>query len=120
MNSKEKCNWAKKIRAELAHKHNIPGFEYKECDFDGPCDGYCPKCDMEAEELYSLIREKKIQENTPQLPKSNDWEGDLRPHELILGRLESEEEQSYKVAKEDVIRNPRGIKKKKKEKKHDY
>lgn len=119
MNSKEKCNWMRKIRADLAQKYNIPGFEFKECDFTGECQGYCPKCDTETEELYRLIHEKKLEEyNKPILPEGNDWEGDLRPRELILGRLEPDESQNSKTIEEDTTRNPRGIKNKKGRKKN--
>ena len=119
MNAKDKCNWTRKIREQLAEKYNIPGFKFKECDFEGECQGYCPKCDAETEELYLLIHEKEMKKyNILQVPGGNDWEGDLQPRELILGRLESYESQNNKTIEEDTTRNPRGVKKKKGRKKN--
>lgn len=57
-NGKELCYMMKKFRAELAERNGIEGFEFKECDFDGECKGYCPACDEEAMKLKELIDEK--------------------------------------------------------------
>lgn len=58
MTGKEKCKYLKELRATIAASHNIEGFEYKECDFEGVCSGTCPMCDAEAEALYEILREK--------------------------------------------------------------
>ena len=57
-NGKELCYMMKKFRAELAERNGIEGFEFKECDFEGECKGYCPACDEEAMKLKELIDEK--------------------------------------------------------------
>ena len=58
MNGRDICKEMKKFRERLANEHGIPGFEYKECDFEGDCQGFCPACDAEAKKLFELLKEK--------------------------------------------------------------
>ena len=50
------CSDLREMRIELAEANNIP-FESKECDYDGPCSGTCPKCDEEAAYLRDKLAE---------------------------------------------------------------
>ena len=58
MTGKEKCYEMKRLREKIAKENDIPGFEFRECDFNGECEGYCPACDNEAMQLLELINEK--------------------------------------------------------------
>ena len=57
MTGKEKCKYLKTLRAVVANAYNIEGFEYKDCEFKGDCDGTCPACDTEAQLLYQKLQE---------------------------------------------------------------
>ena len=57
MTGKEKCKYLKELRAAVAAAYKINGFEYKECEFKGDCNGTCPACDAEAQLLYQKLQE---------------------------------------------------------------
>ena len=59
MTGKEKCEYFKKIREEIAKANDIPGFEYKDCNFQGDCDGTCPACDEELKALTDALSQKE-------------------------------------------------------------
>lgn len=59
MTGKEKCTLLKQIRREIAESNGIP-FQTEECDFDGYCPGYCPKCDEEIRFLDDAINRKAL------------------------------------------------------------
>lgn len=63
MTGKEKCKMLKELRAKIAEDNGIAGFEYKDCPYQGPCDGTCPACDAEAEKLYNEL--KKLGKEPP-------------------------------------------------------
>ena len=92
MSGKDKCKFFKRLRESIAKKHNIPGYEYKECGFTGKCSGTCPACDRELKELTERVAkleqqlEKKIQVTNPEKP---NWEKPVNDFPLsgqILGR----------------------------------
>ena len=58
MTGKEKCYKMKRLREKIAKENDISGFEFKECEFNGECEGYCPACDGEAMKLLELVHEK--------------------------------------------------------------
>ena len=39
----------------IAKKHNIPGYEFKECGYTGECNGTCPACDKELQDLTNKV-----------------------------------------------------------------
>ena len=47
---KNKCDYLKKIRENIAKHYGIP-FQTKECGFEGECKGTCPKCEQEVRYL---------------------------------------------------------------------
>lgn len=57
MTGKEKCKYLKELRSAVAAAYKIEGFEYKDCEFKGDCDGTCPACDAEAQLLYQKLQE---------------------------------------------------------------
>jgi hypothetical protein len=72
MNGKEICKAMKKTRAEIAKLYDIPGFEYKECTFDGECEGHCPACDAETKELERLVKEKRMNIEQQEVKQKSD------------------------------------------------
>ena len=60
---KEKCNFLKKIRKDIAKKLGID-LKQKECTFDGECSGTCPACQMEEKILNEQLLKKGMNENS--------------------------------------------------------
>lgn len=58
MTGKEKCNFLKEIRKNIA-EHNGIKYEPRECDEDVCNSGTCSLCEQEAEQLLSALREKE-------------------------------------------------------------
>lgn len=58
MKGKEKCEMLKAIRKNIAEMN---GIEYTPapCTHEGDCQGYCPRCDLEAEQLMRELRRKE-------------------------------------------------------------
>ena len=52
------CNELKKVRRRIAEENEIP-LEIKECTYDGPCRGTCPRCEAEVQYLENEL-EKRI------------------------------------------------------------
>ena len=52
------CRQLKEIRQQIAKDNNIP-LEEHECQYEGPCNGTCPRCDAE---LKYLERELGIKQ----------------------------------------------------------
>ena len=57
MTGKEKCIILKDLRNKIALANGID-FISSECDFEGECLGYCPKCDDEIKFLENALQEK--------------------------------------------------------------
>src|SRR5574344_950468 len=55
---KQMCELLKKLRKAIAVDNNIK-YDYSECNYKGECQGTCPKCDAELEELQKIIDEKE-------------------------------------------------------------
>ncbi len=58
MTGKEKCEMLKAIRKNIAEMNGIeyyPG----QCDHEGNCPGFCPRCDMESSYLMKELRKKE-------------------------------------------------------------
>ena len=56
MTGKEKCEVLKRLRKLTAQKYGIE-YEPAECDFQEDCNGYCEKCDSDAQYIESeLVR----------------------------------------------------------------
>ena len=60
MTGKEKCEYLKHLREQIAKDSRIEGFEFRGCDNQGECKGYCPYCDAEVERLTELLKEKGL------------------------------------------------------------
>lgn len=59
MDGRKTCKEMKKVREKIAKEYGITGFEYKECDFKGECEGHCPACGEETLRLRELIKDKE-------------------------------------------------------------
>ena len=58
MTGKEKCAVLREIRKLIAYANDI-SYKFEECDFDGPCKGYCEKCDKEIEYIQEAMNNLK-------------------------------------------------------------
>ena len=56
---KNKCDYLKKIRENIAKHYGIP-FQTKECGFEGECKGTCPKCEHEVRYLEMELLKKGV------------------------------------------------------------
>ena len=59
MKGKEKCEFLKEIRKNMAEANGIP-YVPRECDFEGECSGTCPFCEKEAADLLAALKEKEL------------------------------------------------------------
>jgi hypothetical protein len=57
MTGKEKCKILKEIRNKIALLNEID-FVSSECDYEGECQGFCPKCDSEAHFLDKELQNR--------------------------------------------------------------
>lgn len=55
---KDICEELKKIRRQIAMDNDIT-LEEKECHYDGPCKGTCPRCDAELQYLENEIERRR-------------------------------------------------------------
>lgn len=62
MDGKEKCEYLKKLRKEIADRNGID-YNPTSCTNEGPCVGTCPVCDKEAAELMAELRKKEASGN---------------------------------------------------------
>jgi hypothetical protein len=86
MTGKDKCEMLKKLREKIAAENNIDGFEYKECQYQGPCEGTCPACDEETMLLAKKLqeaRQKKMVESQNSMDLLNQDDG-----QLLMGEIE--------------------------------
>ena len=60
MTGKEKCEFLREIRKNMAEANGIP-YESRECNFEGDCSGTCPFCEKEAADLLEALKEKEKQ-----------------------------------------------------------
>ena len=58
MTGKEKCEMLKAIRKNIAEMNGIEYYP-EQCDHEGNCPGFCPRCDMEASYLMKELRKKE-------------------------------------------------------------
>ena len=58
MTGKEKCELLKAIRKNIAEMNSIEYYP-EQCDHEGNCPGFCPRCDMEASYLMKELRKKE-------------------------------------------------------------
>ena len=58
MIGKEKCELLKSIRKNIAEMNGIEYYP-EQCDHEGNCPGFCPRCDMEASYLMKELRKKE-------------------------------------------------------------
>lgn len=58
MTGKEKCEFLKEIRKNIAEEYNIP-YNPSECKHEGECSGTCPKCEAELKYLTEEIDKKR-------------------------------------------------------------
>ena len=56
MTGRQKCKMLKELRKRIAEANNIP-FETFECTSKGYCQGYCPRCNQEVDELSKKLNE---------------------------------------------------------------
>lgn len=94
MNGKERCDFHKKIRAQIAAANNID-FTPHECTYEGDCSGTCHACDAEAQRLNTLIKEKESKgEHVIVNSLCEDW---VPKHECADG---------FKIAYREIIEEP--------------
>lgn len=55
--NKEKCRKLKQIRKRMADTLHID-LHQRECTYEGPCSGTCPKCKQEEQQLNQAILKK--------------------------------------------------------------
>lgn len=93
-NGKEKCEFFKSLRRELANRNGID-IQERVCSHEGDCPGTCPLCDFEIQELAKEIEKRNVSdieisddvsENLAHLGKqissdSGEDEGDIMPAE---------------------------------------
>lgn len=58
MKGKDKCEILSEIREKIAEENGID-FEVIDCDFEGDCQGTCPKCEAEIEYLEKELNKKR-------------------------------------------------------------
>ena len=58
MTGKEKCELLKAIRKNIAEMNGIEYYP-EQCDHEGNCPGFCPRCDMEASYLMMELKMKE-------------------------------------------------------------
>lgn len=58
MTGKDKCEFLREIRKNMAEANGIP-YEPRECNYEGDCSGTCPFCEREAADLMTKLREKE-------------------------------------------------------------
>ena len=58
MTGKEKCELLKAIRKNIAEMNGIEYYP-EQCNHEGNCPGFCPRCDMEASYLMKELRKKE-------------------------------------------------------------
>lgn len=58
MTGKEKCEFLKEIRKNMAKENGI-SYEPRECHHEGDCTGTCPLCEKEAAELLVELKNKE-------------------------------------------------------------
>ena len=56
---KEKCEFLRKVRRQVAEQYGLTYNEH-ECHHEGDCAGVCPLCDAELEDLQRQLREKGV------------------------------------------------------------
>ena len=56
-NGKNICKELKAVRRRIAEENNIP-LEIKECTYEGPCRGTCPRCEAEVRYLENALAGK--------------------------------------------------------------
>lgn len=59
MTGKEKCELLKSIRKNIAEMNGIEYYP-EQCNHEGNCPGFCPRCDMEASYLMKELRKKEV------------------------------------------------------------
>jgi hypothetical protein len=60
-NGKRKCEFLKGVRLQVAEQYDLR-YEPRECHHEGDCQGTCPLCDAELEDLQRQLKEKGIVE----------------------------------------------------------
>lgn len=58
MKGEEKCELLKAIRKNIAEMNGIEHYP-EQCDHEGNCPGFCPRCDMEASYLMKELKKKE-------------------------------------------------------------
>ena len=58
MTGKEKCELLKAIRKNIAEMNGIEYYP-EQCDHEGNCPGFCPRCDQEASYLMRELKKKE-------------------------------------------------------------
>ena len=66
MNGKEKCEFLRNIRKNMAEANGI-AYEPFNCEHEGDCSGTCAYCENEAAELLEEIKDKEKAGNPIQL-----------------------------------------------------
>ena len=114
MTGKEKCELLKAMRKEMAEANGIV-YLTTECNFQGECPGYCPKCDAEARyidyELSRLAKEGKeikiagiaYQDFLSEVDSKLKQTGDTADPEIIIeGEVNDLKETILEMAVEDL------------------
>lgn len=56
---KQKCEILRNIRMDIAKKYGLK-YNPTECTYEGECNGICPKCDSELQELQKQLNNQGI------------------------------------------------------------
>ena len=100
MTGKEKCEFLRTIRVNMAAKNGIP-YTPKECTNKGDCLGTCPLCEYETKVLMDGLRIKANRGETI----ITDTESIIKL-ELISNKKEFEPQRSYEALSGDVSSEP--------------
>lgn len=58
-NGKNICKHLKNVRQQIAKDNDIP-LEEHECQYEGPCNGTCPRCEAELQYLEKELNRKRL------------------------------------------------------------
>ena len=100
MTGKEKCEFLRTIRVNMAAKNGIP-YTPKECTHKGDCLGTCPLCEYETKVLMEEIRKKTKQGETI----ITDTDSIIKL-EQISNKQEIEPQRNYEALSGNVNKTP--------------
>ena len=58
IHGKSICKQLKAVRQRIAEENDIP-LEQRECTYEGPCRGTCPRCESELDSINELLNNEE-------------------------------------------------------------